>query len=100
MLTDTLYVLEVISGGPSQKVGLMPGDKIIKVNDTVIAGVNMNSQDVVKMPARSQRDCCQRVGTPPRDAGADGVQDWFATRYPSPVSTPRTWWQKRWVISG
>ncbi len=49
MLTDTLYVLEVISGGPSQKVGLMPGDKIIKVNDTVIAGVNMNSQDVVKM---------------------------------------------------
>ncbi len=49
MLTDTLYVLEVISGGPSQKVGLMPGDKIIKVNDTVIAGVDMNSQDVVKM---------------------------------------------------
>ena len=27
----------------------MPGDKIIKVNDTVIAGVDMNSQDVVKM---------------------------------------------------
>ncbi len=49
MLTDTLYVLEVISGGPSQKVGLMPGDKIIKVNDTLIAGVDMNSQDVVKM---------------------------------------------------
>jgi carboxyl-terminal processing protease len=49
MLTDTLYVLEVISGGPSQKVGLLAGDKIIKVNDSVIAGVKMNSQDVVKM---------------------------------------------------
>ncbi len=49
MLTDTLYVLEVISGGPSQKVGLLAGDKIIKVNDSIIAGVNMNSQDVVKM---------------------------------------------------
>lgn len=49
MLTDTLYVMEVIAGGPSQKVGLMPGDKIIKVNDTVIAGVEMNNQDVVKM---------------------------------------------------
>ncbi|HHU25560.1 MAG TPA: S41 family peptidase [Bacteroidales bacterium] len=49
MLTDTLYVLDVISGGPSQKVGLLAGDKIIKVNDSVIAGVKMNSQDVVKM---------------------------------------------------
>ena len=42
-------MLEVISGGPSQKVGLLAGDKIIKVNDSVIAGVKMNSQDVVKM---------------------------------------------------
>lgn len=49
MLTDTLYVMEVIAGGPSQKVGLQPGDRIIKVNDTVIAGVEMNNQDVVKM---------------------------------------------------
>lgn len=48
MLTDTLYVMEVISGGPSQKVGIMPGDKIIYVNDSLIAGVKMNSQDVVK----------------------------------------------------
>lgn len=48
MLTDTLYVMEVISGGPSQKVGIMPGDKIIRVNDTLIAGVKMNNQDVIK----------------------------------------------------
>jgi carboxyl-terminal processing protease len=48
MLTDTLYVLEVISGGPSQKVGIMPGDKIIQVNDTLIAGVKMSNQDVIK----------------------------------------------------
>ena len=48
MLTDTLYVMEVIAGGPSQKVGLLPGDKIIRVNDTLIAGVEMNNQDVVK----------------------------------------------------
>ncbi len=49
MLTDTLYVMEVISGGPSQKVGLMPGDKNIYVNDSLIAGVKKNSQDVIKM---------------------------------------------------
>lgn len=48
MLTDTLYVMEVISGGPSQKVGIMPGDKFIFVDDTLIAGVKMNNQDVVK----------------------------------------------------
>lgn len=48
MLTDTLYVMEVISGGPSQKVGILPGDKIIFVNDTLIAGVKMNNQDVIK----------------------------------------------------
>lgn len=48
MLTDTLYVMEVISGGPSQKVGILPGDKIIYVNDSLIAGVKMDNQDVVK----------------------------------------------------
>lgn len=47
LLTDTLYVMEVISGGPSQKVGIMPGDKIIYVNDTLIAGVKMNNQDII-----------------------------------------------------
>lgn len=49
MLTDTLYVIEVISGGPSQKVGIMPGDRIIYVNDTLIAGVKKNNQDIVSM---------------------------------------------------
>ncbi|RNC66069.1 S41 family peptidase [Proteiniphilum sp. X52] len=49
MLTDTLYVMEIISGGPSQKVGIMPGDKIIFVNDTLIAGVKKNNQDIVSM---------------------------------------------------
>ena len=47
MLTDTVYVMEVISGGPSQKVGLMPGDKIIYVNDSLIAGKKMNTQDII-----------------------------------------------------
>ncbi len=49
MLTDTLYVVEVISGGPSQKVGLLPGDRIIHVNDTLIAGVKLDNQKVIKM---------------------------------------------------
>ena len=48
MLTDTLYVIQVISGGPSEKVGLLAGDRIILVNDTLIAGVNMRNTDIIK----------------------------------------------------
>ena len=36
---DTAIVLEVIPGGPSEKIGLQPGDRILKVDDKVIAGV-------------------------------------------------------------
>lgn len=48
MTTDTLYVMEVISGGPSEKVGIRAGDKFIYVNDTLIAGVKMINTDVIK----------------------------------------------------
>jgi carboxyl-terminal processing protease len=48
MLTDTLYVIQVISGGPSEKVGILPGDQIISVNDTLIAGVKMKNNDVMR----------------------------------------------------
>ncbi len=48
MLTDTLYVIQVIPGGPSEKVGLMAGDRIIMVNDSLISGVNMKNTDVMK----------------------------------------------------
>ena len=48
LLTDTLYVIQVIAGGPSEKVGILPGDKIIFVNDTLIAGVKMKNSDVMK----------------------------------------------------
>lgn len=48
MLTDTLYVIQVISGGPSEKVGLMAGDRIMMVDDTLISGVKMKTSDVMK----------------------------------------------------
>ena len=47
MLTDTLYVIQVITGGPSEKVGIQAGDKIIFVDDTLIAGVKMKNTDVM-----------------------------------------------------
>lgn len=49
LLTDTLYVIQVIPGGPSEKVGLMAGDRIIQVDDTLIAGVKTKTTDIMKM---------------------------------------------------
>ena len=48
MLTDTLYVVQVISGGPSEKIGLLAGDRIVMVEDEVIAGVGMKNTDIQK----------------------------------------------------
>lgn len=48
MNQDTLYVIQTISGGPSERVGLLAGDRIIAVNDTAIAGVKMKNSDVIK----------------------------------------------------
>ncbi len=45
---DTAIVLEVIPGGPSEKVGLMAGDRLLKVDDTVIAGVKFPQDSMVR----------------------------------------------------
>ena len=46
---DTVRVVEVISGGPSSKVGILPGDRIVSVNDSVIAGVKVTNKTVLKL---------------------------------------------------
>ena len=48
MATDTVIVLNVIPSGPSQKAGVQGGDRIIKVNDTLIAGQKMTTTSVMK----------------------------------------------------
>ncbi len=45
---DTAIVLEVIAGGPSEKAGMLPGDRIIKVGDKVIAGVKFPQDSMVR----------------------------------------------------
>jgi len=46
ILDDTLYVISPISGGPSEKVGVMAGDRIIKINDELVAGVGLTTEGV------------------------------------------------------
>lgn len=48
MNEDTLYVIQTIAGGPSEKVGIQAGDRIIAINDTSVAGQKLLSSDIQK----------------------------------------------------
>ena len=48
MFTDTITVNEVIPGGPSEKAGLFPGDRIVTINDSVVAGMGIPNTEIVK----------------------------------------------------
>lgn len=48
MQKDTLYVVQTIAGGPSEKVGILPGDRFIAVDDSIIAGRKMKNTDIMK----------------------------------------------------
>jgi carboxyl-terminal processing protease len=45
---DSVMIVAVLSGGPSEKVGLLAGDRIVQVNDTVFVGKKINNEKVMK----------------------------------------------------
>jgi carboxyl-terminal processing protease len=47
MFTDTILVISTIPGGPSEKIGLMPGDKILYVNDSLVAGKKISDEAIM-----------------------------------------------------
>ncbi len=49
IISDTITIVNAISNGPSQKVGIMAGDKIIAVNDSIVAGKGVKNSDVIKL---------------------------------------------------
>jgi len=49
MLTDTILVISTIPGGPSEKLGLLPGDKILFVNDSLVAGKRIPDEKIMGM---------------------------------------------------
>ena len=48
MMEDSLVVIQTITNGPSEKVGILPGDRIVEVNDTAIAGVKMSKEEIMR----------------------------------------------------
>ncbi len=46
LIRDSIQVVSPLSGGPSDKAGIRPGDRIVKVNGEIVAGVNINTMGV------------------------------------------------------
>jgi carboxyl-terminal processing protease len=67
MLKDTLHVEAVIPGGPSERVGLLAGGRIVMVDDSIIAGVKMSSVDVMKR-LRGRKEPQLRLGLSEADS--------------------------------
>lgn len=48
VVNDTLYVVEVISGGAAEREGMLPGDRIVAVDGQSIAGVGVSTEDIMR----------------------------------------------------
>ena len=48
MSKDTLLIIQPVVNGPSEKVGILAGDRILTVNDTTLAGVKMSREEIMK----------------------------------------------------
>ena len=82
MATDTLFVIQPVSGGPSEKVGILAGDRIIEVNDTVIAGVKMSTENIMRR-LRGKRGT--KVNVKVQRRGVSGLLPFTITRDKIPV---------------
>lgn len=84
MLNDSINVLEVISGGPSEKVGLMPGDRIVTIDDSVASGQKWSNERVITH-LRGPENTKVRLGI--RRDTAKELLHFEVTRGPVPVTS-------------
>ena len=68
MVEDTLLVIQTIAKGPSEKAGIVAGDRIVAVNDTAIAGVKM-PRDQIMMRLRGPKGTVAKLSVVRRDVG-------------------------------
>ena len=84
MSEDTLVVIQPTVNGPSEKVGIMAGDRIVMVNDTSIAGVKMSRTDIMKR-LRGKKGTKVKLGVVRR--GVKGMLQFVVKRDKIPVHT-------------
>jgi carboxyl-terminal processing protease len=81
---DTVMIISVISGGPSEKVGLLAGDRIVKVNDTTFVGKTVTNEKVMKK-LRGPADTKVKLGI--RRHGTREILSYTVTRGEIPVNS-------------
>ena len=84
MVKDTLLVIQPVVNGPSERVGIFAGDRIVSVNDTAIAGVKMSKEDIMKR-LRGAKGSKVRLGVVRR--GIAGILKFTVVRDKIPVKT-------------
>lgn len=84
MNEDTLVVIQPVTNGPSEKVGIIAGDKIVTVNDTSIAGVKMTREEIMRR-LRGPKGTKVNLGVIRQ--GVKGIQTFVVTRDKIPVYT-------------
>lgn len=84
MVDDTLVVIQPVSGGPSEKRGIIAGDRIVQVNDTAIAGVKMSREEIMRR-LRGPKDTKVKLGIVRQ--GVKGINNFIVTRDKIPVYT-------------
>lgn len=84
IIEDTLLVMQPVVNGPSEKVGIMAGDRIVSVNDTTIAGVKMSRTDIMKR-LRGPKGTTVRLGIVRR--GVNGILSFSVKRDKIPLHT-------------
>lgn len=84
MVKDTLLVIQPVVNGPSERVGILAGDRIVSVNDTAIAGVKMSKEEIMKR-LRGAKGSKVRLGVVRR--GIAGILKFTVVRDKIPVKT-------------
>ncbi|MDR2936002.1 MAG: S41 family peptidase [Rikenellaceae bacterium] len=84
MLTDTAMVFNVISGGPSARAGVQPGDRIMTINDSLVAGRKIRQEDIIKR-LRGPRGSMVKLGV--ERVGISGLTPITITRGVIPVKS-------------
>ena len=74
---DTIAIVNVIKGGPSEKVGIMAGDRIVYVDDTLVANKKLKNEDVMRK-LKGPKGTKVRVRVLRR--GVEGLLDYTITR--------------------
>lgn len=59
MVEDTLYVVEVISGGAAERAGMQAGDRIIEVDSINVAGTGKSSNDIFRLLRGPKAPTCR-----------------------------------------